>query len=351
MKKITTLFIILITVFLLTGCGSDGAPEGMQLVSGGSEKGYYFYAPEEWTVANTGEIDTVYVSRVDTTSVTFTKINPKSFVKADPKKSDEDFFFEDYFSLSKAEFPSDTKFGVDGESTLLGSGDTKAKKAVKYTFSYTYDKHNFGFMQIFAAHGGNFYILTYASVLEEKSEGVTSYDYYLEKLQTVIDNFTFFEAKKKESPSVEYTTDSDGDVLLTEHKLAGFDLYVPSDFSLDYSSAIVSATHSDGSNITMTKTTSGGIMINQYFELRKTELSPLVSDFKLISTDVNADFGDAKNAAAYEYTYAYNGKTFHVYQVFAIKGLSGYVFTYTATEENFSLHKDKIDRIAKKVNF
>ena len=333
------------------GCGGDGAPEGMQLVSGSPEDGYYFYAPEEWTVANTGEVSSVYVSRIDTTSITFIKIDPTTFVKPDPQKSDEAYFFEDYFNDSKAEFPEDTEFLTSRQSILFGSGENKAKKAESYTFSYTYSEHKFGFMQIFAAHGGSYYIMTYASPLEEKSDGVTNYEYYQEKLQTVIDNFMFFDkaesTKKPESP----TPDADGDILVTESKLSGFDLYLPTSFEVDYSSAIISATHADGSNITMTKTTSSGMPVNDYFELRKKELSKLVTDFTLINTVTDAKLGNSKNAVAYEYTYKYNGKAFHVYQIVAVSGRVGYVFTYTATEENYALHTSDIERIIKKVEF
>ena len=51
MKKLILIFIALITVFSLASCGEDAEiPDGMQLVSGGEDKGYYFFAPEEWTV-------------------------------------------------------------------------------------------------------------------------------------------------------------------------------------------------------------------------------------------------------------------------------------------------------------
>ena len=66
------------------------------------------------------------------------------------------------------------------------------------------------------------------------------------------------------------------------------------------------------------------------------------------------EFANAKNAAACEYTYEYNGKTFHVYQIFAVTGgvaPKGYIFTYTALEENYSLHLDAINRIIEKVEF
>ena len=355
---------MLLSIFSLAACGDENnTPEGMQLVSGGEDEGYYFFAPEEWTVGEEmNGINYVYASRVDTTSVSFMEINPAGFTKPDPAKSDEAFFLEDYFNLTKSEFPDSTKFGEEnGKSCLLGSGDTKASKAVKYTYSYIVKsgyseaEQRVAFMQIFASHEGRFYILTYAATLAEKTDGVTTYDHYLEKLQSIIDNFRFVKKTDGEQAKKEYEKDGDGDILASDEELAGFTLYVPSDFEVDYSSAIVSATHADGSNITMTKATATGTQIREYWEFRKKELAIYVTDITELGEGLHGiEFSSAKNAAACEYTYVYNEKTFRVYQIFCItSGLfpNGYTLTYTALEENYSLHFDDIERILEKVEF
>ena len=270
MKKIILILITILTLSLLSSCGdSYETPEGMQFIGGGEDRGYFFFAPEEWTKGQElFGVHYVYASRVDTTSVSFAEIDPASFNKPDPAVSDKDFFLSNYFDALKSEFPDSTKFGDNnGEAILLGSGETKAESAVKYTYSYlvndayTDSDQRVAFMQILATHGGRFYIMTYAASLEEKSEDVTYYDYYLEKLQTIIDNMRFTEKSGAAAPSIEYTSDKDGDILASDEDLAGFTLYVPSDFKVDYSSAIVSATADDGSNITMTKATATGTTI------------------------------------------------------------------------------------------
>lgn len=362
-KILLLVLFIFASAFFIVSCGDEyDTPEGMQLIGGGEDKGYYFFAPEEWTSGRSmNGIDYVYVSRVDTTSVSFTEISPSSFNKLDTTKSDEDFFFDDYFEISKAEFPEGTAFGEkNGEPCLLGSGDTKADRAEKYTFNYisedayTGGNHKVAFMQILASHEGRFYVLTYSATLEKKTEDVTTYDYYLEKLQTVIDNIRFVEKKASEETKKEYPADFDGDILISDEELAGFTLYAPKDFEVDYSSAIVSATHQDGSNITMTKATATGTTINKYWEFRKTELDFYVDNITDITAPTEIALSNAKNAAMYEYTYEYNGKKFHVYQVCAVAGglfADGYMFTYTALEENYSLHFDDITRILEKVEF
>ncbi len=349
---------------MLIGCGDEyDTPDGMQFIGGGEDKGYYFFAPEEWTRGEEmNGMSYVYVSRVDTTSISFIEIAPETFIKPDPAKSDKDFFLEDYFNTTKAEFPDSTVFGEkNGEKCLLGSGETKAEEAVKYTYNYLYEDaysdtdRRMAFMQILAAHKGRYYIFTYAATLEEKSDGVTTYDYYLEKLKSVIDNFRFTETGEPADKTPEYTRDSEGDILASDHELSGFTLYVPSDFEVDFSSAVVSATHSDGSNITVAKATATGTTINKYWEFRKKELLLYVDSVTDIGTNPHEiEFADTKNAAACEYTYEYMGKTFHTYQIFAVTGglfQKGYIFTYTALEDNYSLHFEDISRILEKVKF
>ena len=69
--------------------------------------------------------------------------------------------------------------------------------------------------------------------------------------------------------------------------------------------------------------------------------------------DPTLKFGEiiSSNIAAYEYTYVYHGNTYHVYQVLGADMLKGYVFTYTALENEYNEHIDEIKTILGKVSF
>ena len=73
MKRILAALLALIAIFstlALTSCGkNDGAPDGMQLVRGGADVGYNFWGPEEWVVANVGDISCTYASKIDMSSM------------------------------------------------------------------------------------------------------------------------------------------------------------------------------------------------------------------------------------------------------------------------------------------
>ncbi len=371
MKKICEFILLLAmataSLIMFSSC-SDGSdiPEGMQLVFGSEADGYYFYAPEEWTVSNIGEIKSAYASRVDSTSVSFAEVFPEADVTGADK---EEYFFNSYFNDSLEEFPDSMKPTVtlNGEATVFGKESEAADKAVKYTYNYEYSDNTFGFMQILIKEKNRYFVFTFCALLEQRTDGKTYYDYYLEKLQKVIEEFRFVETTE-EKEKTEYKKDSDGFILISDKKLAGFELYVPETFIPDYSSAIVSATHSDGSNINITEATGTGEQPSEYImrrfaEIEKVTGSKVICDKANYSengetTDVTHElvqFGNAKAGYAYEYKYTYNGSTYHIYQVLAIDGFGifydGYVFTYTAKDANYPLHTDEIKSIIQKVAF
>ena len=374
MKKVILIFLIIISVLTIVSCGEAEAPEGMQLVYGSEEDGYYFYSPEGWNISNLEGIKAAYVSKVNTTSVSFTEV---TFNQPDGI-SEEEYFFTSYFTENFKEFPEGTKITVNGEESTFGVEGAKADRAKKYVYTYEYQGHTFGFIQTLMTKHGRFYICTYRSTFDKyNNEDTTYYEKYLEKYLMVENNFKFTEKLKaptEENPK-EYKKDSDGYILISDSELSGFDLYVPEDFKVNYSSAAVKATSSDGSNIMMTETAPANLYIDQYWKARKDELQKIVKNLTVISEiptervakdeegyeeyrnkllESVVTLGNAISAYACEYTYEYNGSTYHVFQVFAIDSEfmgSGYALTFTAKEENYAKYIDVIEKILSKVEF
>lgn len=351
MKKTALIFLAVITLLAFTACKKSDVPDGMQLIYGSKSDGYYFYAPEEWTVSNVGNIKAAYASRVDATSMSFAEVFPEPKDETDK----ETYFFTKYFEDSLAEFPTPPTVTVNAENTVFGKEGESADKAVRYAYNYEYSGRKFGFMQILIKEGERYFIFTYTALLENRTEGKTYYEFYSEKLSKVIESFRFTEALQNDSET-NYKEDTDGYILISDSSLSGFDFYVPKDFTPDYSSAIVSATHTDGSNVSLTEATATGVVINEYWENRKNELSAIITgEVNEISVNEKTALGNANSAFAYEYTFVYNGETYHTYQILAIEGpllmQKGYVFTYTAKESNYSEHIDDITKIIEKVNF
>lgn len=352
MKRIISMLLALITVFsifALTSCSNkDGVPKGMQLVRGGEDVGYYFYGPEEWAVANYADISCTYASKIDMSSMTFVETEKPEGTVAE------------YFESEKVKFPYEITVTVNGEDCNFGN----TFGAKKYVYTYTYKTFSYTCMQIFVTYGERFFIFTYTASNAKRNDGDLSYyDYYLEKVQATIEAFKIVD-KTGNAPAVEYERDSEGYKLISDKNLAGFKMYVPDSFEVDHTSAMVSASHPDGSNVNMSRTTYTQVSSEEYWQVRKQnieayadkvldESGALISSLKQIGdkpTQLYLD--DVRWALAYEYTYVYEGVTYHVYQVHIVQSATdGYVFTYIAPEEYYQTHLAEIEKVLNKIEY
>ena len=393
--SILLLGVLVGSAFSLSSCGKKShIPSGMQVVAGGKELGYYFYAPEEWTISNIGDIKAAYVSRVDNTSVTFVEVEPLAHLESKDGVDPEEYFFNSYFNDLKREFPdSFTCSNPEGTpDEPFGKLGEEADRTKKYVYSYTkYDSSsnknvNIGVIQILLMEkdkDGNkkFYIFTFTALHEKRTSNQTYYEFYLGtaeekgKLIEIIDSFRFLD-QKTEAPEKEYVKDKDGYILISDSAYSGYDLYVPEKLIPDeHASIFVSASYDDGSNINMTEASETGVKTVEYMKRKIKEIelfsgsrvtgivkegieNCIVRDENGEITDViprRIKFGNADAANLYEYQYTYNGEVFYVYQVLAVEGTrlsaDGYMFTYTAKKDNYNLHLEDIEKICSKVKF
>lgn len=350
MKRILSVFLLLAFTIGLVSCGNknDGVPDGMQLVRGGSDVGYYLYAPEEWTVSNQGNISAAYASKIDNSSITYTETDM-------PKMS-----LPEYFRESAKSYTADMKFTLLTSENGIDYSFGNAERALMFEFDFEYANHKFRSMQILAEYQGRFGIFTFTSFAENlSSPDETQYDYYKEKRDNVIKEFKYV-TKTNAKSETEYEV-KDGYKLVSDKSVAKFNFYVPENFEVQYSSGIVSASFPDGSSVNISKATQTNVRVDDYLKRRIDELKLIVTDVKVIKyknedgteTDFNTNvsLGNSKSAAAQEYTYIYNGVTYHVYQVCAITQWNGFVFTYTATEENYYNNLDTVKEIAERIEF
>jgi len=357
MKKIILLLLTaIICAFALVSCNEESAPEGLQVVAISEEDGFKFYGPDGWTVVN-DFFNPEY--RVYATKLTGRSKTSLTFVEA-PMPDEE---LNQYFKDSIATFPESFKVTVKKEVTKTTFGNASEAYNCVYTYKYTeydytvakYVEKDMTCMQYFIKHGGRFYIFTYTAYGTPDDEAA-DYQKYLSLVNDCVKNFLFTE--RGDAPAApKYEKDEDGYSLISNPAHAGFSLYVPEGFVCNYSSATVSATHSDGSNINMSEATMTGnrMTVSDYWKIRKEELSKIVGEITEIKVNEPTEVGNANYAFSFEYTFVYNGETYHVYQVLAVEGFflfqDGYVFTYTAKEANYTTHIDSIETALEKVDF
>ena len=209
-------------------------------------------------------------------------------------------------------------------------------------------------MQIFAKFEGRFYIFTFTSQLTNRQGSEQSYyEFHLENsLKSITDNIKFVK-KAGELQAPEYT-EVDGYLLVSKAELCGFDFFVTKDYKVDFSDGIISVSREDGSNITITKATTGGMRIDEYWNTRKGELETIfgtVTEVK-IEHRVGKLGNLAENTTStFEYTYSHGGVTYHVYQLLGVDNFSGYVFTFTTTEDLYAERIAEAMDIAARVDF
>ena len=350
MKRTLSLILVIVmalgAMLSLTACGtSNDAPPSMRLVNGSDALGYYFYVPEEWTVANHGGVDTVYVSKIDTTSVSFTKAEkPEGTI-------------EEYFNAEIARFPEGFECTVlkSPEECDFGQEGYRADKAYKATYTYKYDKYGFGCMQIYAYHDEDFYIFTFVSSLDLRDGETSFYDYHMANgLDKILTTFKFVDKKGSVDNEEEITyPEVDGYYLVSNKDVCYFNLYMPKSYTLDFATSMVSISHADGSNINVSEATYGGVDDNGYWKHRFEELELIADDVKAVGEKFVVETkGDNTRAVGLEYTYTLEGKEYKVYQaLIVVNNWRGFVFTYTAEAANYDSHIDEAKDVLGRMEF
>ncbi len=367
MKKIIS-FILVITALLtslavLTSCGKDDdVPEGMQLVRGGEDVGYYFYGPKGWTVANQGDISATYVSNVNYTSITVVPIKSpenvtdgfsyalyvKELFMADREKYERSPFSD----FTVIDSPKEKEDGSGLGTCTFGN----ASEAYKFIYSYTYEERSYTAMQIFSVYKGSIYLFTYNASNSEYMNDQSFYSFYLnDYIEPVIKSFTFVD--RKDSPdNKDYPKDGDGYMLVSDKRLTGFDLYLPEDYIVDISTGIICASKDNGVSLTVSEMINATVYPHENYLLRKEKLEKLSDDGKVEEIVVNNSFDpdNAPKASEYEYKYTLFGIEYHVYQVYVVNSKLSrdiYVFTFTAPESVYADEIDEAKAIFGKIGF
>ncbi len=351
------LLVCLLAMCLLTACGGDKTiPEGLQACRDSDTLGLTMYAPDGWTVCNVGDISAAHVSAINPTSITL--------AEADMGDAQS---FTDYFNNHKGEFPYEITLTSAANAVTLGN----AEHAESFVYTFSYGGRDFKALQVLATYGERFYIFTYTSHLESYSEDKTVYDQYYDYAKQVMDTIAF-RPKGDATPPPSYETDADGFKLVSDKQINGFLFYMAPSWTCDVDEGIVQIRGMDGVSVNLSEATGTGVSVKAYFIRRMEELEVFVDDITVRVGDAwlpfptdeqtqNSDayrdmvtlstFGNAKQAAVCEYTYTYNGETYHVLQYLAIAGNHGYVYTYTAAEDVYELHVADAIAMAEKVTF
>ena len=362
MKKVLSIVLIIAMMLtmasMLASCGESDVPPGMQLVRGGENIGYYLYAPEEWTVANQENlgISCAYVSKLDNTSITMIEAELPTVT------------IPEYIATELAKYPDSFSLTTTLEVREAAFGN--AESAYKVSYTYKYADFDYQSMQIFALYKSRFYIFTYNASTAQYTVDDSYYSNYLEKIEEVINNVKFVDKVDSPEVSPEYEKDSDGYSLVSDKSIAGFDMYIPSTYKLDWASAMVSATRSEGANVTVSEATDTNVNDNGYWNTRFKQLERIATSVKyehvkneagnimvdeagekILAGKAGVDLGKGLDAVSLEYSYELFGESYSVYQVLIVNGWTGYVFTFTAKTADYEQLLPEAQTILYKLKF
>ncbi len=343
MKKILSLLLVLVLCFSLFSCKDTGeeAPEGMKAVGTGTSLGFTFYVPEGWVDSSYGKMASAYVSALDTSSVSFVRVELGEVA------------FEDYVKESLSASKNAPTYLEDGKAVNVGN----AKRALSYVYTYAYGEYTYQFMQVLCeAVDGAHYLFTYGASASDKTEGTSFYASHLSEVTSMLASVKFGNKSDAVIEEIVYGVDEDGYKLVSDKKTVGFAFYIPETFTAELSLGIVLAVAEDKATVTVAEATSTGVAVREYYENRLKELAVLYNDVTEITDLTECTLGNSSEACYAEYSYKDGGKTYRVYQVIAVGGgnivsKKGYVLTYTALDDVYENHLDELTKMMEKIRF
>lgn len=168
MKKIFSVFLVVIMMLTLVSCGDADVPDGMKLASD-SNVPYKFFVPTAWVSQDGDNLSMAYYSVTDQSNV-------QVLAYADSMTVDEYWTkcCEDY-EKAFAEFKPDEKV-VD---TVLGG-----KTAKQYTYTVKHSDTEYKMMQVVTSRDNLIYTMIYTSTPD-------LFDSHIEEVEEMIDVFEF----------------------------------------------------------------------------------------------------------------------------------------------------------------
>ena len=155
----------------LVSCGGDPTvPNGYQLISN-DDVPYRFYAPTQWSINNGTAGNSAYYSTTDRSIVSVTSYIPDAGQES----------IDAFWAYTEGEYNA-----VYTDYTLIESnaGALGGRNAMRYVFTATIGAQPCKVLQVIAAYGNSYYILTYTSTPE-------NFDSHLEAVEGMIGVFEF----------------------------------------------------------------------------------------------------------------------------------------------------------------
>ena len=149
------------------------------------------------------------------------------------------------------------------------------------------------------------------------------------------------------------SSDAPNGMKALSNDLVDYNLYIPTGWVEDISTRFVSAYVSDNdrTNISMEafETDKSDLTPASFWESYRADFEATFSDMELLSSDSMLLGGAA--AMKYVYNATVTGDSYRFMQVICIRGVTVYIFTYTATPEMYDTHLKAVEAILSYFSF
>lgn len=327
MKKITAIFLAILICLLMSSCSNDDStPEGMQSATISGEP-FILYVPASWTLNTESGISSAYFA--------FNNI----IASARYVTPDSDVELDEYISAATDGYAETFKdaFALldNGTSAVLGGENAK-----KISYSLKKDSLDYTVTQYFLKYKGDIITLNIyvAGNLAET---------FKTDIEGIVKNFTLCEKAEPKNDCVTDKKTPEGMKIASSDKLE-YRLFVPTSW-ICYSESGMSEAYypeSQKTNVTLTSYSPNEKMtLEEYYDTCIAEYEKTVNEFTVIAKNETKVAG--KNAISLEFSAKYGEKVVKIRQVmlFATQNELFYNFTYTAVEENYSLHMADFDKM------
>ncbi len=361
--RILSLLLCLLCLLPLAACADDGEtlPDGMQNATAAGAD-FRLYIPTTWSLNTAYGVSGGYYSLYDQSTVSVVKYAITEQMRAD-MAADEAVIADPDSSSARMDWFFRTALRAQAEQLVTGGVEELeaptldllgGANARRYHYKGNIKGADLFFVQVVAEKNDAFYVFSFTAA-ENLYELLYNEDRASSNVGLMLSEFVFADPYVPADPSK--TLEEDDAAPTGMKKASGkavmYNLYVPSDWTVDLNQAVYSAKSPDGLavvSVTPFMPTDAASSVVDYFAETQEMLAGISGGTYQKHVEAETTLGGGE-AMEYEYSLQLGGTAYRYRQI--IVGYRGMIYslTYTARETDYNKHLDDMNAIVDAFTF
>lgn len=361
MKRIASCLLVLCVLTVLSSCSDTESdiPEGMKSATADGAD-FRLYVPSGWNVNTAYGVSGAFFTATEQSSVSMVKYTiteametkMASSATVDPERPTTRlaWYFETEIYPTLAQLAdSDTLTAYTEDFSVTSLDGVNARR---YHHSLSLDGTELHFLHVVAERANGFYVFSFTATEKQYDSLYRASDSDVKK---ILKEFKFADTEyRAEEPTKELDDDTvapDG-MKLASGKEVAYLFFVPSDWKINVSNEIFSATSADGAamvSVTPFSPTTADISVQSYAEDCEVQLKTYSESYASLHADGEKHFEKGTlgggDALIWEYLYTLNGQSYRGRQAMVGYGGMIYSVTYTARADRYDANLQDAMRI------